>query len=85
MYASTHKTADVHTRIEPDLKQDVERILAESGHTVSGATRLFLRQVVLCNGLPFDVRTPNATTLEALAESRAMLECKHRLSLRRSF
>lgn len=73
MYASIHKTADVRTRIEPDLKEDAERVLAENGLTVSGAIRLFLRQVVLYKGLPFDVRTPNATTLEALAESRAML------------
>lgn len=73
MHASIHKTAGVRTRIESDLKEEAEKVLAKNGLTVSDAIRLFLREVVSCKGLPFDLSTPNATTLEALAESHAML------------
>lgn len=72
------KTADVRTRIEPELKEDAQKVLAENGLTVSDAIRLFLRQVVVHKGLPFDVRTPNAATLQALKESRAMMKDKAR-------
>lgn len=72
MLAIHHKTADVRTRIEPDLKESAQKVLADNGLTISDAVRLFLRQVVISNGLPFDVRIPNDTTLRALEESRAM-------------
>ncbi|QET04131.1 type II toxin-antitoxin system RelB/DinJ family antitoxin [Cupriavidus pauculus] len=72
MLAIDVKTTDVRARIEPALKEDAQRVLAENGLTLSDAVRLFLRQVVLTRGLPFEVRIPNETTLEALHESRAM-------------
>ena len=72
MFPVTNKTADVRTRIEPELKEDAQRVLAENGLTVSDAVRLFLRQVVLYKGLPFDVRTPNEATLRALQESQEL-------------
>ena len=40
------------------------------GLSVSGAFELFYRQVILNNGLPFDVRLPNDVTQHAIAESR---------------
>jgi DNA-damage-inducible protein J len=49
----------VRTRIEPDLKKSAETVLAENGLTISDAIRMFLRQVVVYGGLPFDVRISN--------------------------
>ncbi|TAM49064.1 MAG: type II toxin-antitoxin system RelB/DinJ family antitoxin [Paraburkholderia sp.] len=69
MLSSAIKTTDVRARIEPELKEDATRVLAENGLTISDAVRLFLRQVVMTRGLPFDVRVPNETTLRALRES----------------
>ncbi|KFX29484.1 type II toxin-antitoxin system RelB/DinJ family antitoxin [Ralstonia solanacearum] len=69
MFATEVKTTDVRARIEPDLKEHAQRVLAENGLTISDAVRLFLRQVVLVHGLPFEVRIPNAATLRALKES----------------
>ena len=66
------KSTDVRARIEPKLKEDATRVLAENGLTLSDAVRLFLRQVVVTRGLPFEVRVPNETTLQALRESEAM-------------
>lgn len=72
MLSSATKTTDVRARIEPELKEDAARVLADNGLTISDAVRLFLRQVVLTRGLPFDVRVPNETTLRALRESDEM-------------
>jgi DNA-damage-inducible protein J len=72
MFAINVKTADVRARIEPELKEDAQKVLAENGLTISDAVRLFLRQVVRSGGLPFDVRIPTEATLRALEESRAM-------------
>ena len=53
------RTANVFARIEPELKEDSENILSELGIPMSSAIGLFLRQVVLQRGLPFEVKLPN--------------------------
>lgn len=73
---STLKTTDVRSRIEPDLKDRASEVLAECGLNLSDAIRLFLRQVVVQQGLPFEVRTPNATTIAAMQEARSMRRAK---------
>lgn len=52
------RTANVFARIEPALKEDSESILAQLGIPMSNAIGLFLRQVVLQRGLPFEVKLP---------------------------
>ena len=56
------KTAMIRARMEPELKQEAEEVLAEVGLSPTEAIRLFYRQVSLHKGLPFDVRVPNAAT-----------------------
>ena len=65
------KTATIHMRIEPELKQDVENVFRELGMTTSEAINMFLRQVSAQRGVPFDVRIPNAETRQAIEEARA--------------
>jgi len=66
------KTTEVRSRIEPEVKESATKVLADCGLDVSGAIRLFLRQVVAQQGLPFEVKVPNATTIAAMEEARAM-------------
>ena len=73
---STPKTTDVRSRIEPDLKDRASEVLAACGLNLSDAIRLFLRQVVVQEGLPFAVKTPNATTIAAMKEARSMRRTK---------
>jgi DNA-damage-inducible protein J len=63
------KIAEIRSRIEPDLKENATRVLASCGLNVSDAVRLFLRQVVAQNGLPFEVKAPNAVTRAAMEEA----------------
>ena len=52
------RTANVFARIEPELKEDSESILSQLGIPMSNAIGLFLRQVVIHRGLPFEVKLP---------------------------
>jgi DNA-damage-inducible protein J len=63
------KAAEIRSRIEPELKENATRVLASCGLNVSDAVRLFLRQVVAQNGLPFEVKAPNALTRAAMEEA----------------
>jgi DNA-damage-inducible protein J len=67
--SSQLKIAEIRSRIEPDLKENATRILASCGLNLSDAVRLFLRQVVAQNGLPFEVKSPNAITRAAIEEA----------------
>ena len=65
------KTKTVTVRLDPELKENAERIFGELGLTVSQAVSLFYKQVELHDGLPFDVRLPNAETRRALDDAQA--------------
>ncbi len=55
------KTAVITARIEPELKANAEQICGQLGLTLSQAITLFLRQVELQQGLPFDLKMPQPT------------------------
>lgn len=65
------KTATVRARVEPSLKRDAEAVLRKVGLTSSEAITLFLTQVKLSKGLPFEVNVPNTATRRAITEARA--------------
>ncbi|MDO5330538.1 MAG: type II toxin-antitoxin system RelB/DinJ family antitoxin [Bacillota bacterium] len=64
------KTASVFTRVDPKIKQEAEGILENLGLSMSTAMDIFLRQIVINNGLPFEVKLPSQkpTCLNSLTE-----------------
>jgi DNA-damage-inducible protein J len=65
------KTAAVHSRIQPEIKEQAEGILQRLGLSPTEAIRMFYTQIALRNGLPFDVSIPNDETIKALEDSRS--------------
>jgi DNA-damage-inducible protein J len=65
------KTGYITARVEPKLKARAGRVLAKLGVSTTDAITMFLAQVVLHDGLPFAVRTPNAQTRKAIEELEA--------------
>jgi DNA-damage-inducible protein J len=63
------KTATIHARTEPELKKKAEAILKKLGMNYTEAINLFLRQVTLRKGLPFDVKIPNRITRETFEKT----------------
>lgn len=66
--------AIIKSRIDATLKTEVEQVLTALGLTVSDVIRMTFAQIAARKGLPFDVKLPNAQTLDALKESDAALE-----------
>ena len=52
-------TAAVYARIDTNLKESAEDILAQLGITPSSAIQMLYRQIVLTRGLPLDLHHPH--------------------------
>ena len=52
------RTANIYTRVDPVVKEQAEEILDQLGIPMSNAIGMFLRQVVMHNGIPFDMKLP---------------------------
>lgn len=65
------KTETIRARVEPELKQQAEGVLRELGLSATEAITLFYTQVAMRRGLPFDVKIPNADTVEAMRQAES--------------
>jgi DNA-damage-inducible protein J len=63
------KTATIQTRVEPGIKNEVEKILRTLGLTTSEAIGIFLRRIIMEQGLPFPVKITNPETIKAVEEA----------------
>jgi DNA-damage-inducible protein J len=65
---------NITIRMDVELKKQAEQLFSELGMNMTTAFNIFLRQAVRQQRIPFDVAldTPNAETLEALAEVQRM-------------
>jgi addiction module RelB/DinJ family antitoxin len=52
------KTNTIHMRIRSDIKYGAEVVLDKLGLTTADAITIFLNQVILNDGLPFEVKMP---------------------------
>ncbi len=66
------KTLTIHTRIEPEIKEKADAILAELGISTTEAINMFLRQVIRYCGIP-QLCIPNAETMAAMEETEELL------------
>ncbi|MCL2059705.1 MAG: type II toxin-antitoxin system RelB/DinJ family antitoxin [Oscillospiraceae bacterium] len=52
------KKSNVFARVEPEIKEQAEHILNQLGIPMSNAIGLFLRQIIMQRGIPFDMKLP---------------------------
>lgn len=64
------KTATIQARIDPKVKIRAQKILNTLNISMSEAIALYLTQVTLHNGIPFEIKIPNALTAETLRKSK---------------
>lgn len=57
------RTSNVFARVEPEIKEQAEQVLERLGIPMSNAVGMFLRQVVLQRGIPFEMKLPQETPL----------------------
>ncbi len=73
---TAHKKVTTSIKLDAEVKEEAKKILKELGLSMGEAVNIFLRQVTLNKGLPFEVKIPNDETKEAIknARQRANLE-----------
>ena len=60
--------AQINIRVEEELKEESTKILNELGMDITGAMKIFLKQVVLQEGIPFDVTLKKPGIIQALED-----------------
>lgn len=70
------KSANLYARIEPDVKEQAESILAALGIPASNAINMFYKQIILNRGLPFEVKIPAARLVNTAELDEAELNAE---------
>lgn len=55
------KTATLNLRVNPDVKENAESVLAQLGIPMATAIDMYLKQISLVGGIPFSVVLPKKT------------------------
>ena len=63
------KTATIQTRVDPAVKNNAQMILKKLNISMSEAISMYLSQITLHNGIPFEIKIPNDITAKTLKDS----------------
>jgi DNA-damage-inducible protein J len=76
------RTSTIFARVEPEIKSQAETVLKQLGIPMSNAIGLFLRQIVLQCGIPFEMKLPQSKpiTFVKLSETEFNAEIDKGLS-----
>ncbi|MBW2100374.1 MAG: type II toxin-antitoxin system RelB/DinJ family antitoxin [Deltaproteobacteria bacterium] len=66
-----NKSVTIQARINPEVKREAQEILSQLHITMSEAIAMYLTQITLHKGIPFEIKIPNETTEKTLKESEA--------------
>lgn len=72
------KDANVFARVDSSVKEEAEGVLARLGLPMSNAINLFLNQIILRQGLPFEVSltAPRPVAMGSLTQEQLYTELK---------
>lgn len=70
------KSANVTARVQPEIKQQAEAILAELGLPVSVLIDTLYRQIIMTGGVPYPLSVPRIPTRDSMTDAQfdAMME-----------
>lgn len=63
------KSANVTARVQPEIKQQAEAILAELGLPVSVLIDTLYRQIILTGGVPYSLSVPKIPTRDTMTDT----------------
>ncbi len=64
------KSETIQARINPEIKREAQQILSRLHISMSEAIAMYLTQITLHKGIPFDIKIPNDLTAKTLKESK---------------
>lgn len=71
------KTATLNLRVNPSVKKSAEDVLAQLGIPMSTAIDMYLRQISMTGGIPFDVilpKAPNTLNMDTMSVEQIYAE-----------
>lgn len=76
----TVKSANVTARVQPEIKQQAEAILAEIGLPVSVLINTLYRQIIMNGGIPYSLSVPKIQTRDSMTDEEfdAVMETGYR-------
>ena len=76
----TVKSANVTARVQPEIKQQAEAILAEIGLPVSVLINTLYRQIIMNGGIPYSLSVPKIQTRDNMTDEEfdAVMETGYR-------
>ena len=63
------KSATIQARINPEVKREAQKILSQLHISMSEAIAMYLTQITLHKGIPFEIKIPNEITQKTLKDS----------------
>ena len=81
------KTAFVRVRIEPEIKEEAEKILHDLGISASQAVNMLYRHISLEHKWPIELKIPNESTKQTFLETDKgvnLVKCKNTKELFKS-
>ena len=73
------KTSTIQTRVDPEIKRNAQKILSTLNISMSEAISIYLTQITLNKGIPFEIKIPNKLTARTLKVSENRKEL-HKVS-----
>ena len=70
------RTSNVFARVEPNIKEQAEAVLDQLGIPMSNAIGMFLRQVVIHRGIPFEVKLPENAPLSLSSMTKEQFDAE---------
>ena len=70
------RTANVFSHVDPETKDQAEAILNQLGISMSNAIGIFLKQIVLHRGMPFEMTIPESVPLAIRSMSREQIDAE---------
>ena len=64
-------SATIQVRVDKNTKRRAKKILKTWDIGMSEAIKIYLRQIILKKGIPFDLRIPNEVTAKSMAKTEA--------------
>ncbi|MDO5448609.1 MAG: type II toxin-antitoxin system RelB/DinJ family antitoxin [Clostridia bacterium] len=66
------KTATINVRVEPETKKQAEEVFDMLGIPMSTAIEVFLKQVALNKGIPFDITVPPSVNADLMTKEELL-------------
>lgn len=76
MARSATRTANIFSRVDPETKEQAEAILNQLGIPMSNAIGMFLKQIVMHRGIPFDMKIPSSVPIAVGSLTREQFDAQ---------